>query len=72
MVVVLLWRFGLAVAWGVKYVIVVDVDVRVVVVVSQLRMVMIVNGGALKGVVYGCGMVCDGCGWKDVGMVGTR
>ena len=19
-----------------------------------------------------CGMVCDGCGWKDVGMVGTR
>ena len=34
MEVVLLWRFGLAVAWGVvfcvKYVIVVDVDVRVV------------------------------------------
>ena len=57
-----------------KYVNVVNVDVRVVVVVSRLRMVMIVDGG-------GCCMVlcmavwytvCDGCGWKDVGMVGTR
>ena len=44
--VVLLWRFGLAVAWGfVKYVIIVDVDARVVDVVSRLRMVMIVDGG---------------------------
>ncbi len=45
--VVLLWRSGLAVAWGVvfgKYAIVVDLDVRVVV-VSRLRMVMIVDGG---------------------------
>ena len=44
--VVLLWRSGLAVAWGVvfgKYTIV-DLDVRVVV-VSRLRMVMIVDGG---------------------------
>ena len=22
--------------------------------------------------VWVCGMVCGGCGWKDVGMVGTR
>ena len=73
MEVVLLWRFGLAVAWGVvfcvKYVIVVDVDVRVVV-VSRLGwwMVVCVEGCC----VWVCGMVCDGCGWKDVGMVGMQ
>ena len=22
--------------------------------------------------VWVCGTVCDGCGWKDVGMVGTQ
>ena len=43
-----------------KYVIVVDVDVRVV--------VLCVEGCC----VWVCGMVCDGCGWKDVGVVGTR
>ena len=39
-----------------KCVIVEDVDARVVVVVSRLRMVMIVCGWwcVLKGVVYGC------------------
>ena len=28
----------------------------------------------VKGVVlvWECGTVCDGCGWKDVGMVGTQ
>ena len=31
----------------------------------MVGMVMIVDGGVLKGVVYGCG-------WKDVGMVGTQ
>ena len=52
-----------------KYVIVVDVDVRVVV-VSRLGwwMVVCVEGCC----VWVCGMVCDGCGWKDVGMVGTQ
>ena len=63
MEVVLLWRFGLAVAWGVvfvKYVIVVNVDVRVVV-VSRL------GGGwwcVLNGVVYGCVV------WFVMGVVG--
>ncbi len=33
-----------------------------------LRMVMIVDGEC----VWGCGTVCGGCGWKDVGMVGTQ
>ena len=38
------------------YAIIVDVDARVVVVVSRLRIVisMIVDGGVLKGVAYGC------------------
>ncbi len=31
---------------------------------------MIVDGGMCC--VWVCGMVCGGCGWKDVGMVGTR
>ena len=38
----------------VTYVIIVDVDARVVVVISRLKMVMIVDGGVLKGVAYGC------------------
>ena len=54
------------------YVIIVDVDVRVVVVVSRSRM-MIVDGVCVEGCcVWVCGMVCDGSGLKDVGMAGTR
>ena len=30
---------------------------------AWLRMVMIVDGEC----VWGCGTVCGGCGWKDVG-----
>ena len=30
---------------------------------------MIVNDGVCC--VWGCSIVCDGCGWKDVGMVAT-
>ena len=59
--VVLLRRFGLAVAWGVVFCEVCNhcrcgCELRVVVVVSRLRMVMIVCGWwcVLKGVVYGC------------------
>ena len=65
MEVVLLWRFGLAVVWGVVFCEVCNrgcgyeggCGITV-------GMVMIVDGGVLKGVVYGCVV------WFVVGVVG--